>query len=364
MRKKIVISAIIAILILLIATLTSTTTVISVPSGMDPPDGYVHYINTTTTPPVLDGVVNVGSTWDANDYIGDILIRNDPNPVAKIYAKVEVDSSGNYQYLWIGVEMLAPNWLVPTVGQWIRIDWDRDGTMDYDDHTGWTDTDGIDTASGAEWMVPWGKVRILPNDVPTTMDPTLVGSCLDILVHIQVYYPGGTDTATFPGERPRGPFDSTTLCIWQQQGPPPPGPGGWGLRTIGFWKHQLRTALGANGHQHVPTANMTAYLNNISAHTTVPELTGLSLRDALMVLELRGRHTMYDRAVQQLLATWLNLQGDGDQMVDSTGDGNVDTLLSNAITYAESIITDPNSTHDQLEQVKDMLDTINNSGSN
>jgi hypothetical protein len=364
MRKKIMIAVLIAILLLIIASIIPSTSVFAAPKAMDPPDGYVHYINTTTTPPVLDGIVNVGTTWQSTDYVGDALIRNQPVAVANVYATVEVDSSGNYIFLWIGVGMTSPNWLVPGVGQWLRIDWDQDGIMDYEDHTGWTDTDGIDTASGAEWMIPWGKERVNPGDTPTTMDPTLIGDELDILIHIQVYYPGGTDTAVFPGVRPRGRFDSTTLKIWGQQPGPGPGPGGWGLRTIGFWKHQLRTALGANGHQHVPTANLTAYLGSIDSQTTVPELEGLSLRDALMVLELRGKHTMYDKAVQQLLAAWLNLESDGDQMVDSTGDGNVDRLLSNAITYAESIITDPDSTHDQLEQVKDMLDTINNSGSN
>ncbi|MCK5561079.1 MAG: hypothetical protein KAJ51_10815 [Thermoplasmata archaeon] len=364
MRRKLIISVIIAIILLLIASITPTTMVVAKPKVMDPPDGYIHYINTTTTPPILDGTVFVGTTWQTNDYVGNMFIRNNPTPVAKVYAKVEVDSGGDYQFLWIGVEVLSPFTVTPTVGQWIRIDWDRNGIMDYEDHTGWTDTDGVDTAKGAEWMVPWGKCRRNEGQGSTTMDPALVGHCLDILVHIEVNLPGGgSDSGLFPGERPHGHFDSTTLCIWQQQGPPEPGPGGWGLRTIGFWKHQLRTALGAPGHRHVPTANLTGYLGNISTHTTVPELKGLSLRDALMVLELRGKHSMYDKAVQQLLATWLNLQGDGDQMVDTDGDGLVDTLLSTAITYAESIITDSGSTHDQLEGVKDMLDIINNSGS-
>lgn len=362
MRKKLMLSVIIAIILLLLVSITPTTLVVAKPKAMDPPDGNIHYINTTTRTILLDGNVNLGTTWLANDYVGSAFIRNNPSAVADVYATVEVDSSGNYQYLWIGVKMLAPNWLVPGVGQWLRIDWDQDGVMDYEDHTGWGDTDGVDTANGAEWMIPWGKVRRNPGETPTTMDPTLIGDELDILIHIQVYYPGGTDTAVFPGLRPHGRFDSTTLKIWGPQPTPGPSPGYWGLRTIGFWKHQLRTALGANGHQHVPTANLTAYLGNISTHTTVPELEGLSLRDALMLLELRGKHTMYDRAVQQLLATWLNLQSDGDQMVDTDGDGLVDTLLSTAITYAESIITDPNSTHDQLEGVKDMLDIINNSG--
>lgn len=363
MKKFTKITLIAVFLLVFAAIIPSAVISVPPPKAMDPPDGSVHYINTTTRTMVLDGVVNIGSTWLANDYVGEVLIRNQPTSVAKAYATVEVDGSGNYQYLWIGIDMMSPNWLVPGVGQWLRIDWDQDGNLDYEDHTGWGDSDGVDTAVGCEWMIPWGKERVNPGDTPTTMDPTLIGDELDILIHIQVYYPGGTDTAVFPGLRPQGRFDSTTLKIWGQQPGPGPGPGGWGLRTIGFWKHQLRTALGANGHQHVPTANLTAYLNNISSHTTVPELMNLDLRGALMVLELRGQHPMYDRAVQQLLATWLNLQGDGDQMVDTDGDGNVDKLLSDAIDYAESIITDSTSTHDQLEGVKDMLDTINNSGS-
>jgi hypothetical protein len=355
------VTATIAVIVLMLLAAIPTT-VTSVPTHMPDPDGNTHGIYTTTTPPTLDGIVNVGSTWQTWAYVGSAYVATSTTPLADVYGCVEVDSGGNYINLWIGMKVLAPNYLVPTDGQWLYIDWDKDDVLDYRDHTGWDTTDGADTASGVEWCIPWGQVRVNPRDTPYQMDPADVGQCFNIFLHLEVYFPdGSSDTATFPGRPNAGPFMSTTWCV-RGPAPPPPTGDGWGLRTIGFWKHQLRCALGAPGHQHVPTSNLNSYLSTIDAGTTVPELKGLNLRSALMLLELRGKHDMKDRAIQQLLAAWLNLASDGDQLVDTDGDGTADTMLSIYITYAESIITDPDTTHAQMEAVKDTLDAINNSG--
>jgi hypothetical protein len=71
---------------------------------------------------------------------------------------------------------------------------------------------------------------------------------------------------------------------------------------------------------------------------------------------------MYDKALQQLLATWLNLASDGDQMVDTDGDDTTDMMLSDAIEYVEDILNDTESTKDDFEEAKDICDFINNSG--
>jgi hypothetical protein len=82
----------------------------------------------------------------------------------------------------------------------------------------------------------------------------------------------------------------------------------------------------------------------------------------LVILELRGKHTMRDKAIQQTLATWLNFVSDGDQEVDTDCDEIPDMLLSEALAFIESILTDPGATHEELELAKDMADCINNSG--
>jgi hypothetical protein len=397
--------------VLLLSSVIPLTTVVG--KQMPDPNGQSLNIHVTYTPPTLDGVVNVGTEWPAETYVGQSKIRDSASsytPTANVYAVVEVGTSDtDYEFLWIGMDMIDPYYLHPGNGQWLLIDWDRDGTVDIEDHTGWTDTFGNDTAGGVEWCIPWNHERVHSGDTPTLIS-TDQECCFDIYIHLQVWWPDGnggedTDTSrwpeggidnngdgdtTDPGDDHDGDgvlnvndtdddndgipddedntpfgdptggggFDSTTLCP-DTPITPPDNVTGWGLRTIGFWKHQLRCALGANGHQHVPTDNLTTYLTQIGLATNIPELKDLSLQEALMVLELRGKHPMYDRGVQQLLATWLNLQSDGDQMVDTDGDGITDMMLSDAIEDIESELLDPDGDH---EWAKDTADIINNSG--
>jgi hypothetical protein len=171
--------------------------------------------------------------------------------------------------------------------------------------------------------------------------------------------PDKEDDTPFGDPTGGGGFDSTTLCPDKEIPPEDPPEEGWGLRTIGFWKHQLRTALGFNGHQHVLTAYLVAYLEEIDELSDIPEYDDMDLADALALLELRGKQTMYARGVQQLLATYLNLVSDGDQMVDTDGDGITDMMLSDAIEDIESELLDPDGDH---EWAKDTADIINNSG--
>jgi hypothetical protein len=117
-------------------------------------------------------------------------------------------------------------------------------------------------------------------------------------------------------------------------------------------------------HQHVPTNDLVYYLDQISFQSEIYELQEMdsSMYDALALLELRGKHPMYDRAVQQLLATWLNYVS-GNEQWDSDGDGDIDAddeYLIDVIEWAENMLNDGDPTND--EDVKDYLDTLNNSG--
>jgi hypothetical protein len=137
-------------------------------------------------------------------------------------------------------------------------------------------------------------------------------------------------------------------------------PDGWGIRTIGFWKHQFNVATGnKKGNQHVPTESLEQYLAEMSANTMVPELMNLDLNGALTILKTKNNADMYDKAVTQLLATWMNyLSGNG--MWDSDGDGVADSSVLDAINDAEAGLTDGDFSND--EDIKDMLDELNNSG--
>ncbi len=360
--KKLALLIIGCILFLLIGSLLPTG--ICPTKDMDPPDGKVHEIGITYTPPILDGVVNVGSSWDSSQLVGSAFVAMNPTAVANVYMTVELDENENFKYLWIGVKPVSPLYFKPGQGQWVRIDWDQDGKLDYEDHTGWGSTDGADTKSGAEWMIPWGKIRVNPGSKPETMNSTLIGYNFDILIHVEVFTDDlNSNSGTFP-DRPipkPGEFLSTTIFINTSM-TPPPEENGFGIRSQGFWKHQFRTAMGSPGHQHIPTENLTNYLANISAGTTVPELKDLSLRDALMVLEPEDHSDMYSKAVLQLLATWLNNLSAGDQMVDTDFDNETDMMISEAIEYVEGILTDPSSTKKDLEEAKNICECINTSG--
>jgi hypothetical protein len=137
-------------------------------------------------------------------------------------------------------------------------------------------------------------------------------------------------------------------------------PDGWGIRTIGFWKHQFNVALGnKKGNQHVPTESLEAYLAEMSANTIVPELMNLDLEGALAIFKTKNNADMYDKAVMQLLGTWMNyLSGNG--MWDSDGDGVSESSVLDAINWAEDGLV--NGSPDNYEDIKDLLDELNNSG--
>ena len=72
-------------------------------------------------------------------------------------------------------------------------------------------------------------------------------------------------------------------------------------RTIGFWKHQAKTALGGKGKNHVSAATLESWLPIEVFDLVVDSLDGLY--DALWV----KKASMQQRANQQCLATMLNI---------------------------------------------------------
>jgi len=84
-----------------------------------------------------------------------------------------------------------------------------------------------------------------------------------------------------------------------------------------------------------------------------------SATDALWTNDSRGR--MWHLLDRQLLTAWLNFANGAygwDDMVDTDGDGMVDTPFSDAITHAEMVRLDPEATRQELEAQKDLLEHI------
>jgi hypothetical protein len=139
-------------------------------------------------------------------------------------------------------------------------------------------------------------------------------------------------------------------------------------RTIGFWKHQVGVATGGNGRFQIDAASLCKYLDSIEDHFNSnlvnqvivyqPPASGLcadKLTVAKQLLNLSGSVEMIARARQQLLALLLNVAAgyiSQTQVISSDG-----ATVSQAITYCDNLIDDPNGDH---EKAKTIADLINN----
>lgn len=123
-------------------------------------------------------------------------------------------------------------------------------------------------------------------------------------------------------------------------------------RTIGFWKHQAKAAVGKGKQAHITADELMAYLPLFVFDAVIEEV-----QDLFDVLWLQNVD-MQERAIQQCTATALNLRSGqlcpGSE-VDSTGDGNPDGTLSEALTAAAAAYY-----AGDYEAAKDICDTINN----
>jgi len=112
-------------------------------------------------------------------------------------------------------------------------------------------------------------------------------------------------------------------------------------RTIGFWKHQFRVALGGKGKLHIPAETLEEYLDEITSESNVYSFTGTQtekFRQAFIILKIPRPRTIERRLKAHLLALWLNdvagfadgwkyasmtsgeiIQGSENALVDQTG---------------------------------------------
>jgi hypothetical protein len=141
-------------------------------------------------------------------------------------------------------------------------------------------------------------------------------------------------------------------------------------RSMGFWKHQVGVALGGNGHAQIGAEALCEYLDLIEAHFNSneinqvvvyqPPVSGLcedKLQVAKELLNLKGRVEMIARARQQLMALLFNVASAKISLTKLISEDSA--TLSQAITYCDYLIDDPDGGH---ELAKDICDVINNGG--
>jgi hypothetical protein len=165
-----------------------------------------------------------------------------------------------------------------------------------------------------------------------------------------------------------------TVCV-----PPPEWHEGTCPRTIGYWKNNVQKVLIQNRTVGVQESRATLEwgLDNVALasplfrngiNTTRPVAIGsvarLTNQEANTILQRQNDNSMMARALQQNLATWLNLGtgklGPTTVVVLNVAGGTFEGTVMQALEEAQAIILNPNSSNAQLERAKDLADQMNN----
>ena len=135
------------------------------------------------------------------------------------------------------------------------------------------------------------------------------------------------------------------------------------IRSKGYWTSQYRP----KNPNHFTTERLVCYLAIVKHMSSVfDEARGpLDTRDDAVAVFRADASVAANKLDAQLLAAWLNFANgsyDLDTMVDTDGDGTVDTAYGDALAAAEAVRLNPASTDAALLEQKDVLDRLNNAG--
>ncbi len=161
------------------------------------------------------------------------------------------------------------------------------------------------------------------------------------------------------------------------QPPPPIWPEGSCPRTIGYWKNNVKKVLiqGKTQGTQETRESLEAALDAVAAasplfrsgidvHNPQPiqNVARLTDQEANAILQKEAGNTMLDRALQQNLATWLNLGSGkiGPNTVIHLPNGTFDGTVWEALQTAQEIILYHRDDPVQLERAKNIADYINN----
>jgi hypothetical protein len=132
------------------------------------------------------------------------------------------------------------------------------------------------------------------------------------------------------------------------------------VRSSGYWAHQYR----GNGTTDFSDHELGCFLEIVKFVSLVfdEEISLSNLGESVDILETKGRTPMTELVESQLLAALLNFTNGSvswDQLIDTDKDKLGDTPFSDVIANAESILSNPASTEDELEEQKHLLEKIN-----
>lgn len=154
-------------------------------------------------------------------------------------------------------------------------------------------------------------------------------------------------------------------------------------RTIGYWKNNVKKILEGKpkGIQETRESLEWALRNialvsplyrhglNVANPVPISDPTPLTLEEANAILQKAAGNTMLDRALQQNLATWLNLGSSKigynvTTSLDGIAGGHYEGSMWDALNYAQNIILYQRGDAGLLERAKDIADMINNGALN
>lgn len=172
-------------------------------------------------------------------------------------------------------------------------------------------------------------------------------------------------------------YVNQSICDTEDGCGPPPEKEAFCPRTIGYWKNNVKKVLiegRTNGVQETPQSIRDAlrfiamksqlYVSgiNVADPAPNPNMVPLTDQEAHAILQKAAGNSMLDRALQQNLATWLNMYtgkiGPNTVVVINTPSGTYEGTLMDALLTAEKIILDGDMA--RMEYAKDIADMINN----
>ena len=114
-----------------------------------------------------------------------------------------------------------------------------------------------------------------------------------------------------------------------------------------------------NKNKHDPTGDSGSDTDSQSSHGA----STASTRDSTDTSVTRpANERRRSKALAHTLAAWLNFAKgaiDRNEMVDTDGDGVLDTTFGDLMTEVEAILLDPNATKSDLERAKDLAEAVN-----
>ena len=127
-------------------------------------------------------------------------------------------------------------------------------------------------------------------------------------------------------------------------------------RSSGYWKHQVKSLISGRGKTHETEEALLNYLGDIKTFWSYFDLLEESLSGLQSVLDLPKKPSMKQKAEKELVSLLLNV---ASEKLATFTDISSDDNTGDAIDYIIYVLENTSSTDENIEQVKDIAETLN-----